>query len=200
MIKTCGQAILSLSTLQHCPQLPPWSAGAGVSWVSWTVTSGCHENTSFLMQHSLQLWDSLMSPILPLLPITNNLLLPPGLDQPQSFSWWTFPGFMHVLTFPVRQVFTDVPQSEVFRHLQLRHWLSSLCPTSTYPFWKNALEHTWQHSPGSPSLISTLYTSLNSRPPSTPLSYVTQWERDLASEIDLADWSRAWSSVTKCSF
>lgn len=55
-----------------------------------------------LLHHSLQVWDPvwysacLMSPFPPLLPIANNPLFPPGLDQPQAFSWRVANGFSHV--------------------------------------------------------------------------------------------------------
>lgn len=51
-----------------------------------------------------------------------------------------------------------------------------------------------------PSLILAIYASLNNDSSSNPLTYVAQWERDLANTIDLVDWRRAWSSAAKCSF
>ncbi|CAI9590159.1 unnamed protein product, partial [Staurois parvus] len=87
-----------------------------------------------ILLHGLQVWDlvcyssGLMSPFLPLLPITNNPLFPPGLDQPRAFSWWVANGFSQVRHFLTSWSFPtwnslresrDVPPVELFRYLQL---------------------------------------------------------------------------------
>lgn len=50
------------------------------------------------------------------------------------------------------------------------------------------------------ALFCPFYSTLNSCALTTSLSYVSQWDRDLMTTIDLADWSWALSSVAKCSF
>lgn len=148
-----------------------------------------------------------MSPFLPLLPIINNSLIP---RWPRSASrillvnllWpytcatlstWSFPkwailkrptlthnlSFVSIFSFSIEYLLSDVLLPILFR---------------------KQFQHICQHSLGSLGLISTLFASLNSRSSLTSFSYVTQWDRDLASEIDLADWSKTWSSVNKCSF
>lgn len=62
-----------------------------------------------------------------------------------------------------------------------------------------AFEHSCQHCPGARGTISMIYSLLTAGNNSTSLSYTLKWERDL-SPIDLADWSKAWSSIAKCSF
>lgn len=153
----------------------------------WIPHNLCPSTLSPLMHHSLQVWDSvwysawLMSPFLPLLPISNNSLFPPGLDQPRAFSWWVTNGFSHVRHFLTTRPLPawaslrethDAPEEELFCDLQLQHWLTSLRTTATYPFQKTTFKHICLHSPGSPGLISALYASLNNCSSDTSLTYV----------------------------
>lgn len=91
------------------------------------------------------------------------------------------------------------PPAELFRHLQLRHWITSLRHHDTFPTKRLPSKHICLHCPGAPGTISVIYSSLHANSTSTFISDMLIWERDW-SHIDLADWSKAWSSIVKCSF
>ncbi|CAI9583208.1 unnamed protein product, partial [Staurois parvus] len=74
----------------------------------------------------------------------------------------------------------------------MHYWVLSLRRTSTYPYRKTPLNTLVSILQGSPGLISVIYASLNSRSSSPPLSYVSQWERDLGVSIAVENWPGGW--------
>lgn len=157
---------------------------------------------------SVRYSSKLMSPFLPLLPLLNNPMLPPGLEQPHVFLWWPAHGFSQVCHFLRSHTFPkwssvqealEAPSVKFFCYIQLWHWITSLRHNDTFLYHKITFEHTCLHSPCAPVTISIIYSFLSSNSASTSLSYVLKWEQDL-STIDLADWNKAWSSIAKCSF
>lgn len=130
-----------MGPLGHAQLCPPIT----MPTLLWLPHNLCPSTLSPLMHHSLQVWDSvryytcLMSPFLPLLPITNDPHCPPGLDPTQEFSWWVTNWFSHVRhflttrsppTWASHRETHDIPKAELFHYLQLQHWLTSLRRTA----------------------------------------------------------------------
>lgn len=74
-----------------------------------------------------------IEPFLSLLPIINNPLFPPDMDEPLSLLWWAFYGFtqgQHFLStqflpmWAALQEMPKAPQSQFFWYL--KHWILSL--------------------------------------------------------------------------
>lgn len=128
--------ISQLSMLHATSDIPLWvllevpnCAPVPISALLWLPPKMRPPSASPLMIHSLKLWDSirysgkLMSPFLPLLPLLNNPMFPPGLEQPHIFSWWPTHGFslvrhfLHTRTFPTWSSFRETheaPPAELY--------------------------------------------------------------------------------------
>ncbi|CAI9558365.1 unnamed protein product [Staurois parvus] len=129
--------IVPLSMLHASSDVPLWvllelpnCAPIQPSALLWLPPALRPISLSPMLLHGLRVWDSvryssgLMSPFLPLLPIVNNPLFPPGLDHPRAFSWWVAHGFSQVRhfflvsrSFPTWDLLResrDVPPAEFF--------------------------------------------------------------------------------------
>lgn len=61
------------------------------------------------------------------------------------------------------------------------------------------LECTCNSDPPRKGLISALYSHLLESPNATPFSYVTKWERDLGTTLDLTEWIHIWQATKSSS-
>lgn len=138
----------------------PNSGPTPLSALPWLPYKLRPTSLSPLMRHSLKLWDSvrysgnLMSPFPPLLPLLNIPWFPTGLDQPDSFSWWSthgFTEFWHFLsshTFPSWSSFQNTqvaPPAEFCRYAQMALLTESqlLLPFSKYIIWTTMPPLNW---------------------------------------------------------
>lgn len=134
-------------------------------------------------------WSCLMSPFLLLLPI----------------SWWN----SHCCTehFLTHSVFSNMAPSEkpttpcnqssfAISTSRIGYPLSNIQPIPSRKQHLNIPVSTLQ----GPWALFPLSTYPWRRSSFAYFSSVTQWEQDLASEVDPAGWSKAWSSVAKCAF
>lgn len=159
--------------------------------------------------HSLKLWDKLrgpfklQSPHSPLLSFLDHPNFYPAQVSPNSFQIWHRAGLCRIRdfvsgsdikTFASLQNLTDIPNTEIFRFLQISHFIRTTIGTHTSLDDLSLFEGICNSDPHAPGLISLLYAHLTSPPNNLP-PYTAQWSADLALHLDTEDWSDIWSNT-----
>lgn len=89
-----------------------------------------------------------------------------------------------------------LPNSEIFRYLQIKNFFSPFLSTNTPLNKLTNFEVICKDEPHARGLISLLYSQGLTQPNSENPSYVQKWEEDLGKTLESADWNLIWS-VTK---
>lgn len=150
----------------------------------------------------------MISPHLPLLEIFKCPLFPPGLDNPQSFRWWSNSGLTTVrsllsprgiVSFQSLRDSHDIPETEKFRYLQIRHLLETLTKNHDWSTTATAFETRCRTSPTTKGLISLLYSSMLNNTNTQSPSYCHKWERDFNTTLEPEIWRKIWGALFRSS-
>lgn len=168
------------------------------------VPAQCLSITNPITKHSLTIWDRLKSPHNPLLSFLNNPSFYPAWSSLSSFSAWSNAGLirpifflhselLHLFPHSVRCI--NLPASELFRYLQLKHLFSQTTPPDFTTPGFTTFESSCKFDPHKRGLISDLYAHLFSHSKTSPPTYTNKWERDLNLTLERADWKQIWQST-----
>lgn len=136
--------------------------------------------TNPILKHSLKIWDSvcdsggLRSLHTPLLQVLHNPSFSPGLDNSASFRVWQekdltslykLTNVLGMKLFPELQRDYNLPNSEIFRYLQLKSYIDQITPhggsSSPLMTW---FERRCRDDPHVRSMITGIYSDIRSGP------------------------------------
>uniref|UniRef100_A0A6I8Q4E7 Reverse transcriptase domain-containing protein n=1 Tax=Xenopus tropicalis TaxID=8364 RepID=A0A6I8Q4E7_XENTR len=178
----------------------------------WTPYVLRPNNLTPMLEQTLNTWDrvkyktKLLSPHFPASPLLGNPEFPPGLEG-KPFQWCENRGVKFIkqvygLTGPLKwerfQQQYAAPQAEIFRYLQVLHYLKSKHNESNTPP-SSYLEIICISYPYSRGVLSKLYQILLEAysPPNLP--YMKAWEGDLGYPLNEDTWIKVWDSTAHSS-
>lgn len=160
-----------------------------------------------ITKHFLSLWDKLktkyqlQSPHNPLLSFIRNPAFYPAWIYPNSFKAWTTSGIQTLndfiasksfLSFPSLREKYDLPNSEIFRYLQIKNFYTPFLKGDTPLSQLSIFESICTKDPFAKGTISSLYNQLYGVANLNRPSYVQRWEEDLGRTLEDTDWSNIW--------
>ena len=167
-----------------------------------------------IIKHSLSLWDSykskysLVSPLNPLLSFYKNPTFYPAWIFPNTFKEWVRKDCIYVykfldssgiMPFPTVCKKYGIPQSELFRYLQIKNFVETHLTSSALKKQMSPFESICKDNPHVRGTISVLYLQSLSHNNTTKLPYVQKWESDLGIELNTSDWNQIWRNTKSAS-
>lgn len=131
--------------------------------------------TNLITLHLLAIWDrhkthfGLQSPHKPRLSFLHNPAFYPAWTSPAGFSAWASAGLFwahkfftstSILSFPSLRKSYNIPSSELFHYLQIKHFLTPLTLSDPFASHQSFFEHVCKSDPHRKGLISDLYRQL----------------------------------------
>lgn len=164
-----------------------------------------------ITKHFLSLWDKtkirnrLQSMHNPLLSFYKNPAFYPAWISPKSFREWVSLNFLTMHTFVNSSFFFPfpnlcesygLPQSELFRYLQIKNFFTPYLNSDTLLNQLTSFETICKNDPHTRGIISLLYSQILEQPELRKPSYVQKWELDLERTLEIEDRKSFWS-ITK---
>ena len=180
----------------------------------WSKPSDRKNIKNKITKHTITIWDKfklikgLQSPHVPLLSFIRNPLFYPACTFPNSFKKWISSNITQLCdmststslkTFPELCDRHQLPQSELFRYLQIKNFFMPYIQNLSKLDELTQFERICKREPHSKGLISIIYKHLITLPTADPPSYVEKWERDLGLQLESSDWDKIWTTTKSSS-